>query len=373
MTQVNLLDRYLVDEGPAALVLREPLMSVEGPDGVVFPATFAPGDGFPGGYNIDQFPDGANVCLIDSVGSQANRIEPLFMQEKYRHLVPQIVIQVHDRTNNTDLWINLLEVGHRAADALARCSALHKELEQAFLGSLAGDAEPLAKLAPTSLVFGVWDSRGTQEKRPRLVNSVVRAFHVKPMRRSAVYVPPVNYAQLGIFTEEEAEKAVGDEKNPLSKCGFVHHPSTGHGGVIAAGGIRRDAYLSLAALRLLRAGNDPEKTHRLQRYILGLALVAFTTPMPNYLRQGCILVRDPSKPVERWEVFPSGDRQPFTLSHEEALAYATEAAAAFGVGPDRTVPFDTPRAKKEVEEAKKEETRKRSKKSSASQADSEEQ
>jgi CRISPR-associated protein Csb1 len=30
------------------------------------------------GYNIDELPDGSNVCLIDSFGSQANRIEPLF-------------------------------------------------------------------------------------------------------------------------------------------------------------------------------------------------------------------------------------------------------------------------------------------------------
>ena len=28
------------------------------------------------GYNIDRFEDGASVCQIDSVGSQANRIEP---------------------------------------------------------------------------------------------------------------------------------------------------------------------------------------------------------------------------------------------------------------------------------------------------------
>ena len=56
----------------------------------------APGEGFAGGYNIDWFgegKDGTNVCLIDSVGSQANRIEPLFMHEKYREPVPQIVVQ----------------------------------------------------------------------------------------------------------------------------------------------------------------------------------------------------------------------------------------------------------------------------------------
>ena len=75
-------DPWLADTGPAALVLREPLMPVEGLDGVVFPATYAAAEDkrvFPGGYNIDSFgdpKDGKNVCLIDSIGSQANRIEP---------------------------------------------------------------------------------------------------------------------------------------------------------------------------------------------------------------------------------------------------------------------------------------------------------
>ena len=71
-------DHWLEDGGPAALVLRDYLVPVEGADGVLFPATFASGNGFEGGYNIDEFPDGTSVCLIDSVGSQANRIEPLF-------------------------------------------------------------------------------------------------------------------------------------------------------------------------------------------------------------------------------------------------------------------------------------------------------
>ena len=35
--------------GPAAVVLREHLMPVEGEEGVVFPPTFAAGDGFSGG------------------------------------------------------------------------------------------------------------------------------------------------------------------------------------------------------------------------------------------------------------------------------------------------------------------------------------
>src|SRR5579872_4539749 len=111
----NLLERYdtwLKDEGPAALVIREHLIPVEGSDGVLFPGTFAASEDktFKGGYNIDNFPDGTNVCLIDSVGSQANRIEPLFAKPMYRGLVPQIVIKAGPRR------VNLLEAGHRAGD-----------------------------------------------------------------------------------------------------------------------------------------------------------------------------------------------------------------------------------------------------------------
>ena len=42
-------DAWLSDSGPAALVIREHLMPVEGRDGVLFPATYAAGDNFPGG------------------------------------------------------------------------------------------------------------------------------------------------------------------------------------------------------------------------------------------------------------------------------------------------------------------------------------
>src|SRR4051812_34649842 len=97
MPDLKQFDTYLADNGPAAVVIREHLMPVEGADGVLFPATFAAGDNFPGGYNIDGDPCGTNVCLIDSVGSQANRIEPLFAAEKYRHLIPQIAVTAGDK------------------------------------------------------------------------------------------------------------------------------------------------------------------------------------------------------------------------------------------------------------------------------------
>lgn len=345
-------DAWLKDDGPAALVIREYLMPVEGRDGVIFPATYAAGDGFPGGYNIDGpfngQPDGENVCLIDSVGSQANRVEPEFAKQKYRSLVPQITIKASDEKQ-----VNLLDAGHRAGDAIARCTELATAIKDAFKDVLKGNAQPLAKIAPTSLVFGVWDSRDTQAKLPRIVGSTIRAFNVRELTRGAVYIPPFDYAALEVFSEQDRAKAEGNKKSPLAQRGFVHNPASGsHGGVIATGGIRRDATLNLAALRLLKAAkNDPAPLHR---YILGLSLVAFTHPSAYvvYLRQGCTLVRDPDKKPEFVEVYPDGKRAPAGITHDAALTFAEAAARAFGVGAAKSVDFDKKLALADVAEAK---------------------
>ncbi|MBI4516192.1 MAG: type I-U CRISPR-associated protein Cas7 [Deltaproteobacteria bacterium] len=324
-------DHWLKDDsGVAALVIRENLMPVEGQDGVLFPATFAASEDktFKGGYNIDEFADGKNVCLIDSVGSQANRIEPLFAKKEYAGLVPQIVVKAGDKT------VNLLDAGHRAGDAIIRCSALQQDLQDAFKTVQSGDAEPLAKVAPTSLVFGVWDSRDTQAKLPRLIASTIRAFDVRKLTRSAQYVPATEYVDNGLLDEPADKKT----KDAYAERGFVHVPASGsHGGVIATGGIRRDATLHLAALRLLTAGDVEAKTLALRRYILGLAMTGFTYSSFGYLRQGCSLVLDPDKPREVREVYCDGRREKVTLEHGDALKYAKAAAKAFGIDPDRKI------------------------------------
>jgi CRISPR-associated protein Csb1 len=317
-------DGWLDEAGPAALVLREHLMSVEGKDGVVFPSTFASI-----GYNIDEFPNGRNVCLIDSVGSQANRLEPIFMEASWRGLVPQIVIRAGTHR------VNVLEAGHRAGDALARCAnGLSEDLQRAFLALQAGDAEPMAKLAPTSLVFGVWDSRGTQAKAPRLLSSTIRAFDVVKLTRSAQYVPAVPYVEEGLLDEPPDKKT----RDAYAERGFIHVPATGsHGGVIAKGGIRRDASVHLAALRLLRTA-DAGQVQPLRRYILGLALVAFTHGTPGFLRQGCNLVKDPDVAPDCKAVFGDGLRESVELSFNEAVEYARAAASDFGIDPNRQIP-----------------------------------
>jgi CRISPR-associated protein Csb1 len=332
MSDLARFDPWLTTDHFAALVIREYLEPVEGPDGVLFPATYAAAEDkkvFPGGYNIDPPEGEKNVCLVDSVGSQANRIETMFMpnrhEGKYAHLVPQVSVKAGEKS------VSILEAGHRAGDALVRCTSLQKDLRDAFKAVLNGNAEPLARIAPTSIVFGVWDSRDTQAKLPRLISSTIRAFNVQRLKRSAQYNPPLDYAAQDVFSEEDKAKAEGDTKSPLAKRGFVHVPATGsHGGVIASGGVRRDAILSLAALRLLAMGGDQEKTLALRRYILGLSLVAFMSNASTYLRQGCNLVPS-EKPREFKLVHSDGKREDQKLTPADALKYATSVAKAFGV------------------------------------------
>lgn len=335
-------DTWLKPEGPAALVLREYLMPIEGPDGVFFPATFAASeDKSKGGYNIDELGDGQNVCLVDSVGSQANRMEPIFAEEKYADLVPQVVVKAGNRS------VNLVQAGHRAGDAIVRCSELQETLRAAFLSVLAGNVEPLAKIAPTSIVFGAWDSRDTQAKLPRIVASTIRAFNVKRLTRSAQYIPAIDYIGENLLDDTDDKKT----KDAYAAKGFIHVPASGSpGGVIATGHIRRDASLHLSVLRTLNAENDV-RAIALRRYILGLSLVALTYSPSTYLRQGCNLVLNPEKKRECYAIYPDGHAQDVTLSHGQALEYAQVTAKEFGVGESRSVRFLPERAKADVSDA----------------------
>ena len=93
--------------------------------------------------------------------------------------------------------VSILEAGHRLGDALVRSTDLRKEAHDAFMSfQKRNDATRLAKLAPTSLVFGVWDSRDTQAKLSRIVQATIRAENVELLSRSAQYSPPIDYPEL---------------------------------------------------------------------------------------------------------------------------------------------------------------------------------
>jgi CRISPR-associated protein Csb1 len=335
---------------PVALHLRQRMLPVEGKDGVVFPPTYAAGNNN-SPYSISELSDGTKVVQIDSVGAQANRMEPLFKKAKgdrpenpLARLVPQIEIAI-----GNEKTVSILDAGHRLGDAIVRASDLADEAQRAFKLLLdAGDASKIAKLAPTSLVFGAWDSRDTQAKLPRIVQATIRAWDVDVLQRSAQYNPPVDYAALDVFTEEEKQKAEGDTKTPLAQRGFVHVPSVGsHGGVRVRGDIWRDVTVNLVALRQIGGENGRE----LRRYVLGLALVAASEPQDGFLRQGCFLTLDPEYPAQWHKIERTGQRTPVALEPGQIRDYAFTVAERFGVGGDRLVQFQKERAKADLPDA----------------------
>ncbi len=337
------INRWLDAKGPVALVRRELLVPVEGRDAVFFPPTYASDNP----YNIDTLADGTKVVTVDSVGAQANRIEPVFRTDpELAALVPNVEIVLGDGKR-----VSILDAGHRLGDAIVRASQLKEDARAAYEDVLSkGDVSKLAKLAPTSIVFGSWDSRDTQAKLPRLIQAVIRAWNVDVLTRSAQYVPPVDYSAYDVFSEEDKQKSENNPKSPLAQRGFVPVPATGaHGGVVAHGPIVRDLTVNLIALRRLRSSENAAALHR---YILGLSLVAATEPLDGFLRQGCLLVPDVEKPSPWFEVERTGARTEVALESAAVRSFAKDAAVAFGVGPSREAMFDPAGAKSDVSDDK---------------------
>jgi CRISPR-associated protein Csb1 len=317
-------DELLDPKGPVMIAGRQLLkIAAISCDDIVFPPSYAhpsekPDD--PPVYNIDSLDPAdpsKNVCVLDSIPSQANRMEPLFGMPEHAHLVPQYSVKIIDDAPP----VSILSVGHRLADALFRGTTLRDEIVTAFKQYSRGNACPIARLGPTSLVFGVWDSRGTGIKVPRLINSIVRASNVSPLKRSAQYSPPIKYEQEGLIP-------AGLDGKP-SDHGLADVPSTHTlGGVQIHGEIRRDFSLNLATLRTLKGTNDDE-TKSLQRYILGLALLAFTAAQDSTLRQGCQLLPKGKPAWKRF--FANGDESEWDPESHEIREFASAAAVDFCV------------------------------------------
>ncbi|MDO9047906.1 MAG: type I-U CRISPR-associated RAMP protein Csb1/Cas7u [Methylobacter sp.] len=380
MTEIQSLTKETINawaddpKGPVALMLKQKLLPVDGEGGIIFPPTYADI-----GYSIDVLSDGTKVAQIDSVPSQANRMEPLFKEGEYKALVPQIEFDLgKDKEDGSERFVSLLDLAHRAGDAVVRSSDLAVQMDSAFKTMLRKhDAGPLAKLAPTSLLFGAWDSRGTQVKRPRLIRSFIRAENIDVLHSAAQYNSVwklLDDQQKKDLTDEAKAKKVklsdkgfndvpavfrkNDKIQKYNKDGHVNDEARVLGGIIAHGPITRQVTINLIALHSLHGGDD-DSTTKLRRYLLGLALVAATADMEFYLREGCLLkyVDDDD---ESWEaVARRGQSQFFSLSAEQdrktIFAYAKEAAEVFGiVQPEKPYLFDIKKAKALL--AKKEET-----------------
>lgn len=169
--------------GPAAAFrCRRRLQPAGGEGDKVFPPTFA---GAMYAFERRRVPGRADpvICvLLDSVQSQANRME-LALQDavdsgQIRLPLVEVDFSEHGPTGDVEAdknagrlidavgKITSLQVPHRLADAILRDSELNGvPFRQSGIGkalntvSLA-NATPLFELCPTALIFGMWDSTG---------------------------------------------------------------------------------------------------------------------------------------------------------------------------------------------------------------------
>lgn len=166
----------------AAFRCRRRLQPAGGEGDKVFPPTFAGAV-----YAIEQrrIPgrEGPVTCvLLDSVQSQANRME-LALQEavdtgSIRLPLVEVDFSAHDPTGDVELdekagrlidavgKVTSLQLPHRLADAILRDSELDgvefrkSETGKALNTVSLANATPLFELCPTALLFGMWDSTG---------------------------------------------------------------------------------------------------------------------------------------------------------------------------------------------------------------------
>jgi CRISPR-associated protein Csb1 len=171
MTKLDLEQlRSAIVGNAAAIRYKTRLVPAEGPGGKIFPPTHAGGIY---AWEHRRLVDDniVTTVLLDSVQSQANRMEQALLQAHRARQLKLPLLQVDFSEIFPDVGvITTLDAPHRIADAIFRESTLGEtrfrdsEVGQAFINSTTRNATGLFRYCPHALIFGVWDS-GSQEKK----------------------------------------------------------------------------------------------------------------------------------------------------------------------------------------------------------------
>lgn len=375
---------------PAVIRITETLESAAGKDFPVFPPSYPGAAGKPV-YNLNGLtygePDAkgvrpiaaAMVCTIDSEQSHANRTEVAFLEDpELRELVPQTKFLLPGIAGAPPIERSILELPHRIADFSIRLSSIGSKMSDSIKAHSGGDCTPLLLSAPTSLIFGYWDSRSESAHRKshqRILATKIAAFDVIPCHRHAIYSGPYSGSEcasaiLGddaLSADLAAAEAAGEEAatetaalmKKMSAAGFTSAPSEGLGGIIAAR-IERSATLSLTCIANIYCLDKDgtvlaTETNAARRYIFALALLAEQYPRSTgsyNLRSGCELITTGFTT----EVLNGSDEQKDALrtlidNREELLEVAKEARDILGVPVEAAESHDVSSAsmKKELE------------------------
>jgi CRISPR-associated protein Csb1 len=290
---LDVLCRAVAGEGVAIRAVTR-LEPAGGPGDKIFPPTYVKDGKSQTKYAMEErIVDGrrVQVVLLDSVASQANRIEEALLEGWRRNelLFPVVSVDFSDQEGLEDLdEITALQTPHRIADALLRDSidssgtpfrntAAGKEC----LNSRPNSATGMYRHCPTALVFGVWDSTGPKgglgAKFQRSLVSEIVGHDAIPGVKTASRIDPAAIEKKagpifeakdgqGDWTSIEADAAREKNKPKLFSrkgAGEAGTPaSINHGNIppsidTEAGGVTishavHTVVLSLAGLRRLR-------------------------------------------------------------------------------------------------------------------------
>lgn len=354
----------MVAEG-AALRRRQKLQPVGGPGDKVFPPTFKGAVYAMEQRRVQGRDEPANCVLLDSVQSQANRME-LALQEALdmkKIKIPLLEVDftehgptsdVEDDKKNERLIdaigkITSLQVPHRVADAILRDSelggvAFRKSEKGKALNTISlANATPLFVLCPTALLFGMWDSTGPKgglgpKFERAMVSEVVgvgaevgdllRGVRRDPLEiRAAVKVLKAADKTWSVADADTRESVSPSEVNhsnvPFPKVGDCKTDDNYHSGVTIEYA-EQTTTLSLICLRRLRFpinGEPSTKADAAARTVLaalGLAAATLAFEAGMGLRSRCILW--PDGPME-WELLarPGEPPQKFPLTGDGAI------------------------------------------------------
>lgn len=313
----------------------------------VFPPTYEGGKYAFENRHVPGRDEPVPCVLLDSVQSQANRMELALLDAWRAGRLPLPVATVtFPDTLEQPLRVTSLEAPHRIADALLRDSLVDGQpFRKSDVGRRIGEvdlhnATALFEHCPTALVFGMWDSTGPKgglgAKFARaVVSEIVGIDAVHGVRTSSRIDParvPLQAGPLyqaedrsGIGWTLDEKKALKDRKGRAQPLGKTGRPSeANHGNVtptIADGGVTlsravQTTVLSLPALRRLRfpigGEHDPAVDAAARSALAALALCAgaLAREQGSDLRTRCLLV--PVEPTE-WELLDRPGEPPARL------------------------------------------------------------
>lgn len=272
------------------------------------------------------------VVLLDSVASQANRMEQAllaaFREDKCDLPVLSVAVP---RSAGPDTVVTALDAPHRVSDAIFRDSLLDgKRFRDSAVGkqlvaSRAENATALFRFCPTALLFGFWDSQSESgihgARVARALTSEIIGLDAASGRTTGSRLDPlaISSSAAKIYRSEQDmwtldEKEAVKEKNkpvPYGKGTKAGKPSAvNHGNVTPSvtpegepGGVTisealQTAVLSLPQLRRLRfpdpqrgaANADRETAGRTVLAALALYALALQQQEGHCLRSRCHLV-----------------------------------------------------------------------------------